>query len=44
MHHYAGFSQIGSLIISGDMFNTVIAKAGLKKEEFKTVDKVVYLQ
>ena len=29
-------------IISGDMFKTVIAKAGLKKEEFKTVNKQVF--
>ena len=28
-------------IISGDMFKTVIAKARLKKEEFKTIDKQV---
>ena len=29
-------------IISGHMFKTVIAKAGLKKEEFKTVDKQAF--
>ena len=29
-------------IISGDMFKTVIAKAGLKKEEFKTADKQAF--
>ena len=29
-------------IIIGDMFKTVIAKAGLKKEEFKTVDKQAF--
>ena len=29
-------------IISGDMFKTVIAKARLKKEEFKTVDNQAF--
>ena len=29
-------------IISGDMFKTVIAKARLKKEEFKTVDNQTF--
>ena len=29
-------------IIGGDMLKTVIAKAGLKKEEFKTVDKQAF--
>ena len=29
-------------IISGDMFKTVIAKAGLKKEEFKTTNKQAF--
>ena len=29
-------------IVSGDMFKTVIAKARLKKEEFKTVDNQTF--
>ena len=29
-------------IISGDMFKTVIAKAGLKREEFKTANKQAF--
>ena len=39
-----GIIDMGSdiTIISGDMFKTVIAKAGLKKEEFKTVDKQAF--
>ena len=29
-------------IISGNMFKTVIAEAGLKKEEFKAIDKQAF--
>ena len=29
-------------IISGNMFKTVIAEAGLKKEQFKTIDKQAF--
>ena len=39
-----GIIDTGSdiIIISGDMFKTVIAKAGLKKVEFKTANKQAF--